>query len=202
MRTRWTRQRIRRPTTPGTQTRADNPDLRFEVADARDFAFEAPFDAIFSNAVLHWVQDQDALLECVSDALVPGGRFVAECGGTGNVAAIVDAVTAEVNERGYQVENPWYFPSVGEYSTKLESHGFEVRYARLFDRPTKLENGEDGLEGWVEMFGDSLLAHLSEDEQAAVIEAVEARLRDDLFQDGDWYADYRRLRFVAMCDEA
>lgn len=181
------------------------PNHRFVHADARDFAFkfEEPFDTVFSNAALHWIQEQDAVLQSVSDALCPGGRFVAELGGTGNVSAIVDAVLSELRSRGYDADNPWYFPSVGEYATKLEEHGFEVRYANLFDRPTELDEGTDGLATWLDMFGDSLLSPLSNDEheRQAVISAVEDRLRAEYFEDGVWVADYRRLRVDATLGE-
>jgi trans-aconitate methyltransferase len=177
------------------------PELRFVRADARDFAFAEPFDAVFSNAALHWIHEQDAVLDSVADALRPSGRFVAELGGTGNVAAIVDAVQDAAAERGYDVENPWYFPSVGEYAGLLAAHGFEVRYATLFDRPTELEDGEAGLAGWLGMFGDGLLGPVPETDREAVIADVEDRLRDELFAEGTWTADYRRLRVVARRDE-
>lgn len=177
------------------------PDLRFVRADAREFSVEEPFDAVFSNAALHWIPDQDSVLASVADALTPGGRFVAELGGTGNLDSIVGAVEAAARERGYEVENPWYFPSVGEYATKLERHGFEVRYARLFDRPTELEDGAEGLASWLDMFGDSLFEGVPDAGRRDIVSAVEDRLRDDLFEDGRWTADYRRLRVVARRPE-
>ncbi|QCC48157.1 class I SAM-dependent methyltransferase [Halobellus limi] len=192
------------------------PELDFHRADARYFDvhdfdvddFDAgdsdrsgPFDAVFSNAVLHWIDDQDAVLDSVTDALRPGGRFVAELGGSGNVAAIVDAVRAELDARGYEPPSaPWYFPTVGEHATTLEAHGFEVRYARLFDRPTELDDGEDGMANWLGMFGDRLLGAVPADERPDVVAAVEDRLREDLYDDGVWTADYRRLRFVAVLE--
>lgn len=169
----------------------------FVNEDARDFSFDDPFDAVFSNAALHWIPEQDAVLESVANALVPNGRFVAELGGTGNVAAIISAVRNEATARGYSVESPWYFPSIGEYASKLESHGFETRYATLFDRPTELNNGTDGLANWLGMFGDSLLSAIPDCEQSTVVAAVEDRLRENQFRDKKWTADYRRLRFVA-----
>ncbi len=180
------------------RARATYPDHRFVHADARDFGFEDPFDAVFSNAALHWIPEQDDVLRSVADALRPGGRLVAELGGIGNVGSLVDAVEAELASRGYELDNPWYFPSVGEYATKLEAHGFEVRYATLFDRPTELDDGANGLAAWLDMFGDSLLSPLSEEEQREVVSDVEDRLRDDHFEDGVWIADYRRLRVVAV----
>ena len=176
--------------------REEYPNCEFIQADAEGFTVDTPFDAVFSNAALHWISEQDAVLDSVVDALRPGGRFVAELGGTGNIAAIVAATHAELAARGYETPMPWYFPTVGEYATTLEAHGFEVQFATLFDRPTELD-GDDGLATWMEGFGDSLLAGLSEADQQAVIKGVEDRLRDDYFADGSWTADYRRLRVVA-----
>ncbi|SEH15674.1 Trans-aconitate methyltransferase [Natronorubrum sediminis] len=174
----------------------------FRRVDARELTVEDPFEAVFSNAALHWIddEDQDDVLASVRDALRPGGRFVAELGGTGNVERIVEATMAALEERGYDIDHPWYFPSVGEYASRLESHGFEVRFARLFDRPTELEDGEDGLRNWLGMFGDSFFADLSDDEQESVIADVERDLESTLYDHDDetWTADYRRLRFRAV----
>nr|WP_311170995.1 hypothetical protein [Halobellus sp. ZY16] len=105
----------------------------------------------------------------------------------------------ELAARGYEpLTEPWYFPSVGEHATRLEAHGFEVRYARLFDRPTELDDGEAGMAAWLEMFGDRLLDTVPESERPDVISAVEDRLRENLYDDGTWTADYRRLRMVAV----
>ncbi|RLM59439.1 methyltransferase domain-containing protein [Halobellus sp. Atlit-31R] len=180
--------------------RAAYPEREFVRADARDFDVAGSFDAVFSNAALHWIDaaDQAAVTDAVADALEPGGRFVAELGGAGNVDTIVDAIETELDERGDEPPaDPWYFPTVGEHATHLESRGFEVRYARLIDRPTELDEGEDGLAAWIEMFGDRLLGSVPAAERDAVIAGVEDRLRDDLCEDGTWIADYRRLRFVA-----
>lgn len=178
--------------------RAEHPDCRFVRGDAHRFAFEEPFDAVFTNATLHWVDDPDAVFESVAGALRPGGRFVGEFGGEGNVSSIVDAVMAELEERGHEAANPWYFPSVGQFAPALEAHGFDVHLAELFDRPVTLERGESGLRNWLAMFGESLLAPVEGDEREAVLGAVEDRLRSEQFQAGSWVADYRRLRFVAV----
>ncbi|MFB6091322.1 MAG: trans-aconitate 2-methyltransferase, partial [Halobellus sp.] len=162
-----------------------------------------PFDAVFSNAALHWIDDQDAVLDSVTDVLRPGGRFVAELGGHGNVSAIVEAVRDELDARGYEPPtDPWYFPTVGEHATTLEAHGFEVRYARLFDRPTELEEGDDGMAAWLGMFGDRLFGPVPEAERPDVVSDVEDRLRDELYdaETNTWTADYRRLRFVAVLE--
>ena len=139
------------------------------------------------------------MLASLSDALVPGGRFVAELDGTGNIEAIVEAATAELAERGYEAHPPWYFPGIHEYMPRLAAHGFEPCRAVLFDRPTELE-GAEGIHDWLGMFGDSLLGDLPDAELAAAVEGVADRLRGELYDpDRDvWVADYRRLRFVAV----
>lgn len=182
------------------EARGTHPTLPFVHGDARRLPFEGSFDAVLSNAVLHWVDraDQDAALSSVRDALRPGGRFVAELGGSGNVARIAAAVEAELDERGYEAGDPWHFPTIGEYASRLERYGFEVRFARLFDRPTELEDGEAGLENWLRMFGEELLGAVPETEREAVRAAAADRLRGELFDGGTWTADYRRLRFVAV----
>lgn len=172
----------------------------FVQGDARTLPFVRSFDAVLSNAVLHWVddRDQDTVLSEIRRVLKPGGRFVAEFGGTGNVSRIVRGVQAALFNNGYEVENPWYFPTVSEYATRLERHGFEVRAIELFDRPTRLENGEDGLRNWLALFGDGFFAGLSHAERKSVIDDAEHRLREECFDGSSWVADYRRLRLSAV----
>lgn len=187
-----------------TAARNAYPDIEFVRADAREFA-AGPFDAVFSNAALHWIPDQRAAAETVAGLLRPGGRFVAEMGGAGNVSTITRAVVEECGARDVPVGDPWYFPTTGEQATLLEDVGFDVTVTRLFDRPTELDGNSDGLRNWLGMFGDSLFAELSEREKRAVVEAVEDRLRPALFDEetATWTADYRRLRFVAvLADDA
>jgi trans-aconitate methyltransferase len=177
------------------QAKANYPALSFGVADARDFQLEDPVDAVFSNAVLHWVLEPNAVIASIGQALKPGGRFVAEFGGRGNVEAIQTALAEALDEIGYSFQSPWYFPSLSDYTTRLEEQGFEVLYAALFDRPTPLI-GKMGLANWLQMFAKPVLASLSEPEQQQVIESVEARLQP-LYQDDRWLADYRRIRVMA-----
>ncbi len=171
------------------EARRNFPPLKFVVADAADFALETTVDAVFSNAALHWVKNADGAAQSAARALRPGGRFVVEMGGTGNVQTVIDAVL----EAAGPVESPWYFPSVGEYATVLERHGFEVAFAALFDRPTRVE-GEDGLEDWLAMFAGSMLA------SGELRREVAERLRPKLFREGAWRLDYRRLRVIAKCE--
>jgi len=165
------------------RARASHPDLRFVRGDARALPLAGEFDAAFSNATLHWVDDQDAALASLGEALRPGGRLIAELGGAGNVAAITGAVADALEARGYDGEHSWHFPTPGEYASRLESHGFEVRLLRLFDRPTPLSGGEDGLATWLEVFGSGLFEPLSDREVEAVVADVEEQLRPKLFVD-------------------
>ena len=177
------------------------PQVEFHQMDATGFAFDEPFDAVFSNATLHWVRPPERAVERIYNSLRQGGRLVAEFGGHGNVAKVVQALIAELEQRGYRdasERNPWYFPSIAEYTTLLEQYGLEPTFARLYDRPTLLDGGEDGLAGWLTMFGDAFLKGLTPDERDAVVAGVVERLRPTLFQDGNWYADYRRLQVVAV----
>ena len=181
--------------------RSNYPQLDFAVADARNFQVNEPLDAVFSNAVLHWIKEPDAVINCVAKALKPGGRFVAEFGGKGNVGAIVRALLSVLSEIGCeepQALNPWYFPSIGEYAGLLEKQGFDVGYAVLFDRPTPLEGGSAGMVNWIKMFAGGFLSGLSDDVRSHVIRTVEEHLRSVLYRDGNWNADYRRIRIVAV----
>jgi trans-aconitate methyltransferase len=179
------------------EARANFPDLRFEVHDARQLAFASQFDAVFSNAVLHWIVEAESVVQGVVRALRPGGRFVAEFGGQRNVQNILAALLAGL--RALDIEgnvSPWYYPSVGEYTALLERAGLEVTFAALFDRPTLLE-GADGLRRWIEMFGERFLERVPLDRQEEFFGGVETALRPLLWRDGAWFADYRRLRVVA-----
>jgi trans-aconitate methyltransferase len=174
------------------QARMNYPVLRFMLADGSDFTLPERVDAVFSNAALHWMTKPAEVADCIRRALRPGGRFVAEFGGKGNVASIVEAVLAEVPD----ARIPWYYPSLGEYATLLELHGFRVTQAYHFDRPTPLE-GERGMEDWLEMFGGALLAGVPALARNALVARIVERLRPTLFRDGVWFADYVRLRIVA-----
>ena len=177
------------------------PGLNFEVVDARELKFSEEFDAVFSNAVLHWIHEPVRVIEGVRNALHPGGRFVAELGGKGNIASIkreLDAALLQVGSPLVGSVNPWYYPSVSEYATLLENNGLEVRLITLFDRPTGLADGAAGLRNWIVMFGSAYLAGLTAEKCETFFQLVETPLRPKLFRDGQWWADYRRLRVIAV----
>ena len=171
------------------------PELSFAVADARQFQVQHPVDGIFSNAVLHWVKPPEQAVQAVANALKPGGKFVTEFGGKGNVNKIVSAVETV---RQQEDLSPWYFPSIGEYAHLLEASGLEVTFAAMIDRPTPLSDGEQGLANWLKMFGNALLAGLSIDDVDILLREVETLLRPHLHDGCQWLADYRRIRLVAI----
>jgi len=180
--------------------RAAYPNLKFEIADARNLSFREEFDAVFSNATLHWVHEPELVLQGVCQALRPGGRFVAELGGHKNIQTMKEAFDSVLMKMGLAKPgevNPWYYPSVGEYSTLAERNGLEVRFITLFDRPTALADGAAGMRNWMHMFCAEYLAKAGDSRQEEFIAGVEDILRPKLFRDGQWWADYRRLRLVA-----
>src|SRR5262249_2334504 len=140
----------------------------------------------------------EAVARRVRAALKPGGRFVAEFGGKGNVAAVTAALRAAADQLGLRPELPaWYFPSVGAYAALLEAEGLEVRSAAPFDRPSPRE-GASGLRNWVAMFAPGLVGAVPGELRETFLGAAEAAARGALFRDGGWFADYRRLRVVAV----
>ncbi len=176
------------------------PHLTFQCADGMNWNAEQTYDAVFSNAALHWMKDAEAAIKSMIACLRPGGRLVAEFGGHRNVESIINAVKDTL--RDYNREDafvmPWFFPTVGEYASLLEKSGFEVRSAVLFDRLTRLENGAYGMKGWLNMFGTAMFPNSNDSESALWIEEAVARLKEKLFKQEEWTADYRRLRIYAI----
>lgn len=172
-------------------------DARVMGAEALEFTGE--FDAVFSNAALHWMRDHDAVFRGVRRALKPGGRFVAEMGGHGNIAAIRVALLAVLGRWGLESSETDcnYFPTPAICATRLRRHGFDVPRIELIPRPTALP--ASGMHGWLETFRRGVLEQVPEDErEQAVDECVRllaAALRDE---EGNWTADYVRLRFMAV----
>lgn len=167
-----------------------------QVMDGHALTFEQRFDAVFSNAALHWMRQPDAVLEGVHRALKPGGRFVGEFGGHGNVAAIVTALRAALQANGGAAPTfSWFFPTAQDYAALLKRHGFNVEQIALVPRPTPLPTG---IAGWLRTFADPFLASVDPGLRQRVLADAEALLRPSLCdQSGHWHADYVRLRFVA-----
>jgi len=175
------------------------PGIEFLQADATNFSLPSTFDAVFSNATLHWVVEAEKAIRCIPTSLKSRGRFVAEFGGKGNVATIITAIQQSIWELARIEVNPgWFFPSIGEYTPILEQQGLAVQSAVLFDRPTKLEDGENGLRNWIQMFCASMFRDVPDALKEQALYSTEEKARDRLFKHDHWIADYRRLRIVAV----
>jgi trans-aconitate methyltransferase len=182
-------------TSAGLLSEAAARGVDARLLDACNLSFDAEFDAVFSNAVLHWVPDIDSALRGVHNALKRGGRFVGEFGGHGNVAAICTALRAVAGRRGVTLALPWYFPAAEEFAERLGATGFEVESSRLFARPTLLPSG---ITDWLRTFANGVLESLSPADRDGTLTEVASLLRPALCDSqGRWTADYVRIRFVA-----
>ena len=171
--------------------------LDARVIDGQALAFDREFDAVFSNAALHWMKQPQSVIDGAFRALKPGGRFVGEFGGHGNVATLVNALEAGLRTRGVDPRpfNPWYFPTDEQYRSLLSARGFVVANSTLFARPTLLPGD---VVGWLETFAQPFAAALTELERPAFFQSVMEACRPKLCGvDGRWTADYVRLRFAA-----
>lgn len=170
--------------------------LDARLLDGHHLHFNGEFDAVFSNAALHWMNQPDQVIEGVWQSLKPGGRFVGEFGGHGNVAKITTALHTAFKKRGIDPDpiNPWYFPTVEDYQSRLEARGFRVNEIVLIPRPTPLPTE---IRGWLSTFANPFTAAIATSERDAFLEEVIALLKPDLCDAGQWFADYIRLRFSA-----
>lgn len=184
-----------------TKAKTEYPYLEFQVQNATDFHFDEHFDAVFSNAVLHWILEREKAVDCIYDNLKRHGRLVLEMGGRNNVMKIIKALQKSLVKNGF-VENAemtlWYFPTLGEYTSLLESKGFRVNYAIYYDRETKLNDDKDGIKDWLKMFATHYFNGIEESSVATILTDVQDILEPTNYRNGSWYADYRRLRVVAF----
>jgi trans-aconitate methyltransferase len=176
------------------------PEIQFYQMDARELKFDVRFDAIFSNAVLHWIPEKEIVIEKMYSQLNDNGRIVLEFGGKGNNQQMLKVLRDVFIKRGY-VNNAkidcWYYPSIGEYATELEKQNFRVVHAEHFDRITPLK-GNQGIKDWFLMFGHYLFADITDTEKDDILNEVQDNLKETHFIDGIWNADYKRIRIVAV----
>lgn len=179
--------------------RADNPGLPFCEGDAVTFSLQRPADAIFSNAVFHWIdrEKQDAMIANLARQLKPGGELVFEFGGKGCAEKVHAALEKIFKEHGLVYPRVFYFPTIGEYAPLLEKHGLRVTDAFLFDRPTP-QQGENGLADWIRMFDKKPFEGLSPALAEEIIQKAVRLLAPSLLIDGRWIVDYVRLRMRAV----
>ena len=184
-----------------TKAKTEYPHLEFQVQNATDFHFDEHFDAVFSNAVLHWILEKEKAVDCIYDNLKRQGRLVLEMGGRNNVMKIIKALQKSLVKNGFMenAEMPlWYFPTLGEYTSLLESKGFRVNYAIYYDRETKLNDDKDGIKDWLKMFATHYYNGIEENTVADILNDVQDILEPTNYRNGSWYADYKRLRLVAF----
>ncbi len=175
------------------------PKVDFFVLDIKDLSQPNVFDGVFSNASLHWVKPPEIAIGKIFRILKPGGRFVAEFGGKGNCALLIDTVSRVLNEFDMASEwiNPWYFPSLGEYATLLERQGFIVQDGHHFERPTTWPT-PDGLHNWLQMFVYPYMSVRAQAEKTMLFNRIESLLAPKRFHGDHWIADYIRLRIKAI----
>jgi trans-aconitate methyltransferase len=181
------------------RARQKYPELNIQVADACHYRTDVRFDAVFSNAALHWIKDAPAVARSIWLALREGGRLVAEFAGSGNLAVLTAAMEQALEAHGYAWagRNPWYHPTIGEYASLLEQTGFRVTLAHHFDRPTPLK-GDTGVRHWLDSFADYFFLDVTSADKASIYRAIEAQVKPHFERGGQWMADTRRLRIVAI----
>lgn len=176
---------------PGLLARTAARGINVVEGDGQRLDYDRAFDAVFSNAALHWMPDHDAVFDGVKRALVPGGRFAVECGGFGNIAAIRTAIRAVAARHGVDAPDQQNYATVAETSERLTRAGFDVISCELIPRPTPLASG---MAAWLETFRHGFFGAGGEDMIGEVVDLLRPQLCD---RAGNWIADYVRLRFLA-----
>lgn len=176
------------------QAAQKHPNIPFFVRDAHDLPYTEEFDAVFSNAAIHWMKQPAHVLSSIWNSLKPGGRFVAEFGGKGNVAGISRAIVKQIEDYDPSTY-PWFFPSIGEYTSLMEAAGFRVSFAEHFHRPTRLE-GVDGMQNWIQMFGGVITGEQTAAERERITAGAVEELKETHFYGDHWTADYWRIRVI------
>ena len=166
------------------------------VMSATELTFKNEFDAVFSNAVLHWIKDADTSIKKIYRSLKPKGRFIAEFGGYGNIKFLTDAMQKVFNQHKEfgTFNNPWNFPKDSDYKQLLEDNGFNIEYIELIPRPTKI----DDISNWLDIFANGIISHLTQEQQSVFKQEVREILKPKIYSERDgWVADYVRLRLKA-----
>ena len=183
-----------------SRARQNFPGVDFAVMDARALTYANEFDAVFSNASLHWMRPPTPVVAGISRALKPGGRLVAEMGGQGNIRTIVASIRHCVAAAGHGdpgSRSPWYFPDIPSYTTLLKRHGLNTAMATLFARPTPLNGGPDGMALWLDMFASAFFERVPPQAKPTIVNAIVEELQPTLYHGDQWVADYVRLRIIA-----
>lgn len=172
------------------------PGLDFINVSAEKYEVENEYDAVFSNAMMHWVADQERVVKNIYKSLKIGGRYVVEFGAKGDCNAILSAMRMKIAEFGFPIFEPLHLRSIAEYSSMLERNNFYVDYAVIFDRETEL-SGEDGMRDWLVMFASDVYKNVPKHLHEKLIDETVEAIRPKLYRNKKWYADYKRLRITA-----
>lgn len=199
------------------QEKHTTPNCTFRLHDCTHLdqlppAVDGTWDKVFSNAAMHWIlrnpHTRTAFFDNIYRALKPGGAFVFEQGGGGNVAEVQAAAIAALTHAGLSRDeareaSPWFFPTTRWIEATLTKAGFEVEVCELEYRPTKLtadrEDKSGGLEGWAKLFCAQYLEKVEEGKRAGVLREI-CEILDAVIareEDGSKYLGYVRLRAVA-----
>lgn len=187
------------------KAQAKFPKLDFKYGDAKNFDLKEEFDAVFSNAALHWINKKDHpdVLKNIQKHIKPDGRFVAEMGGGENVKTLIEGIKTVLRKNGYKQQankTVWYFPNLKEYQEMLSKAGYKVNFIKIINRPTPL-NTADGLKNWLNMFGEKWFEGIETKHLSSLLEEIEQELKPKLYKNGSWVADYKRLRFSAKISQ-
>ncbi|MDQ0361902.1 class I SAM-dependent methyltransferase [Breznakia pachnodae] len=173
------------------------PNLDFKYMDALEINDKERWDVVFSNAVFHWINNQDLLIKNIYRSLKDGGILVCEFGAYGNIQKIEEGFTKAVAEYGYEYHSKFTFPTVESFQRILEKHGFKIEVIYDYDRPTQLDAGRSSLDLWIRQFYQNELENFDENIQKEILELLAKYVEKDLWDETKWILDYRRLRVVA-----
>jgi len=179
------------------KAKAAYPKLSFFRMDACSLVWEDAFDAVFSNAVLHFISDQDTLLAGIYRALRKNGALVCEFGAAGNIAGLLDAVAAACAKRGKAFVSRFFYPGKEEYEELLQKHGFCVQSVDVYAMDTALLEGEDRLRNWVDQVFSVEMQWFTTAEREAIFQEIESALRPAQWDGVRWHIDNRRIRAIA-----
>lgn len=180
------------------KAKSNYPNLTFRVEDATNLPFKNEFDTVFSNAVFHWIANQEKLLYSVYNSLKDNGTLICEFGAKNNISQIQTAFEKVIGQKGHSYCSPFFFPTKEEYKLLLEKAGFEVKHIIEYDRPTPLTNGEKGLRNWIQQFFASDLIKFSYEEKEQILFEVEKLCKKSIWEKEQWVADYRRIQIIAV----
>lgn len=180
------------------KAKSNYQNLSFQVADATNLEFKNYFDTVFSNAVFHWIPNQEKLLGSIYNSLKDNGKLICEFGAKNNVFQIQTAFEKALKQKGYSFHLDFFLPSKEEYSLLLEKVGFEIEHIIEYDRPTPLADGEEGLRNWVRQFFAGYLINIPYEEREQILIETEKFCRNSIWEENQWIADYRRIQIVVV----